>query len=358
MQIKQLEYIIKIAECGSITQAAEQLFVSQPGLTKSIMQLEEEYGIRIFLRKARGISLTEEGKDFLYYAKSVVAATSSLDKAFAKDTPTEFQKSKLSLASQQLAFLYDVLLQTYQQIHTSQDFHFNVVEADRSGVTRSILNGDVDLGIMVRSTADSKGSPWYKEFKRLEIHVLDRAGVFLCMGPSCPYYERESISFEEAERCTHAALDMEDAAKETLYLHQGHFNTNRVVFFNTVSACSHFLLHSDAVLYTAKWTAECFQGSGLKIIPVLPAGDGGDFPTNELLWFKRAGEPLTRTELRFINNLYGYFQLPVPEQYRLPISRVERSIYPPFPFAADQKIMSDERAGAEARPYETPGIKK
>ena len=97
---------------------------------------------------------------------------------------------------------------------------------------------------------------------------------------------------------------------------------------------------------------------GLKIIPVLPAGDGGDFPTNELLWFKRAGEPLTRTELRFINNLYGYFQLPVPEQYRLPISRVERSIYPPFPFAADQKIMSDERAGAEARPYETPGIKK
>ena len=74
MQLKQLEYVIKVAECGSITQAAEQLFVSQPSLTKSIMSLEEEYRVSLFVRKHRGVELTNEGKNFIYYAKSVVTA--------------------------------------------------------------------------------------------------------------------------------------------------------------------------------------------------------------------------------------------------------------------------------------------
>ena len=69
MKIKQLEYLLEVVECGSISKAAQQLFVSQPSLTKSIMGLEEEYGIQILIRKPRGIELTEEGKRFIHYAQ-------------------------------------------------------------------------------------------------------------------------------------------------------------------------------------------------------------------------------------------------------------------------------------------------
>lgn len=74
MQLKELEYLLKTVECGSITKAAEQMFISQPTLTKNIQSLENEYNIKIFQRVASGVELTEQGKDFVYYAREVVAA--------------------------------------------------------------------------------------------------------------------------------------------------------------------------------------------------------------------------------------------------------------------------------------------
>ena len=50
VKLKQLEYLLKIVECGSITKAARELYISQPSLTKSIVSLEEEYRIQILIR--------------------------------------------------------------------------------------------------------------------------------------------------------------------------------------------------------------------------------------------------------------------------------------------------------------------
>lgn len=51
MKMKQLEYLIKIAECGSISKAAQELYISQPSLTKAISSLEEEFHVQLLLRK-------------------------------------------------------------------------------------------------------------------------------------------------------------------------------------------------------------------------------------------------------------------------------------------------------------------
>ena len=67
MKMKQLEYLIKIAECGSISKAAQELYISQPSLTKAISGLEEEFHVQLLLRKPRGVELTIEGKSFLHY---------------------------------------------------------------------------------------------------------------------------------------------------------------------------------------------------------------------------------------------------------------------------------------------------
>ena len=73
MNLQQLRYVIEVERTGSITQAAENLFMGQPNLSKAIRELEREIGVDIFHRSSRGIDLTEKGKIFLSYAKNVVA---------------------------------------------------------------------------------------------------------------------------------------------------------------------------------------------------------------------------------------------------------------------------------------------
>lgn len=312
MQLKQLEYLIKIVECGSITQAAQQLFISQPSLSKSVARLEQEYGIKILVRKARGIELTTEGKDLVHYARGVLTAANALERTFSNKQ--KCQKSRLFLGTQQLDFVYDLFLKTYL-MNQDKEIHYNLVETDRSEVIRLVLNGDVDLGILVRSSSDAKTFLWHTEAKQLDIQTVDRSGIHACVGPKSPFYHRDSINFSEAQTCLHVVLDMEAEVKRDLYFGsmQNHFNLNKLIFFNTVSACESFLLKTDALLFVSKWTMGCFKSSKIHTFQVMPDRANDQPPVNELLWLKRAGEPLNLTELQFLHHLYHYFDKPYPE---------------------------------------------
>ena len=65
MTLKQLRYVVEVAETGNITEAAKKLFIAQPSLTSAIRELENEYNITIFMRSNKGIEITPEGDEFL-----------------------------------------------------------------------------------------------------------------------------------------------------------------------------------------------------------------------------------------------------------------------------------------------------
>ena len=71
MTLQQLHYVITISEAGSINKASELLYIAQPSLTSSIKELEKEIGITIFNRSGRGVTLTNDGAEFLLYAKQL-----------------------------------------------------------------------------------------------------------------------------------------------------------------------------------------------------------------------------------------------------------------------------------------------
>ena len=73
ISLQQLRYIIEVAECGSINAASQQLYVSQPTLSATIKDTEQELGISIFNRTNRGITLTNEGTEFIGYARQILA---------------------------------------------------------------------------------------------------------------------------------------------------------------------------------------------------------------------------------------------------------------------------------------------
>ena len=65
MTLQQLRYIVAIAEAGTLSGAAKALFISQPSLTKTVQELENEMGIKIFERTNKGVLLSHDGEIFL-----------------------------------------------------------------------------------------------------------------------------------------------------------------------------------------------------------------------------------------------------------------------------------------------------
>ena len=71
MTLQQIRYCLTIAETGSMNRSAEKLYVTQPALTGAIQELETELAITIFNRTNRGVTLTNEGRRFLHYARQI-----------------------------------------------------------------------------------------------------------------------------------------------------------------------------------------------------------------------------------------------------------------------------------------------
>ncbi len=101
MTLQQLKYIIQIVQCGSITMAAQKLYITQPSLSKAVSELEQEMGITIFLRSNRGVILSEEGTKFLSYARQVVEQAELLEQTYKYGEPV---KRVFAVSSQHYAF--------------------------------------------------------------------------------------------------------------------------------------------------------------------------------------------------------------------------------------------------------------
>ena len=71
MTLQQLKYVVAVADTKNITEASKRVFISQPSLTASIQDLENEMGIKIFSRSNKGVTITNEGDEFLSYARQV-----------------------------------------------------------------------------------------------------------------------------------------------------------------------------------------------------------------------------------------------------------------------------------------------
>ena len=72
MTLQQLKYLVTVAECGSISEAAQKLFISQPSLSAAIQNLEKEMGVTAFSRFSKGVVITREGEELLAYSRMLL----------------------------------------------------------------------------------------------------------------------------------------------------------------------------------------------------------------------------------------------------------------------------------------------
>lgn len=82
MELRQLEYIIAIADQGNISKAAEALFITQSGLNQQLIKLEQELGIQLFYRDKHHLQMTAAGKVYVENAREIINIYSKLYMSF------------------------------------------------------------------------------------------------------------------------------------------------------------------------------------------------------------------------------------------------------------------------------------
>lgn len=85
LTLQQLKYALEIASKGSMNEAAKSLFISQPSLSNAIKELEQEIKITIFVRTNRGVTVSNEGSEFLGYARQVLQQFNMLEEKYISE---------------------------------------------------------------------------------------------------------------------------------------------------------------------------------------------------------------------------------------------------------------------------------
>lgn len=132
---KDIDYIVAVAECRSISKAAEILFISQPSLSRYISKLETELGLRLFVRSSDGVSLTKAGEVYVEYAKEIKRLQSTMSRKLHQmrmETPNQISIC-MTLNSGSLS-TWRVTEEFYKKYPDCRLEFFNVMSKDIPGI--------------------------------------------------------------------------------------------------------------------------------------------------------------------------------------------------------------------------------
>lgn len=144
MRIQQLEYLEKIAATGSINEAAKQLFISQPSLSQAMKELEKEYQVQLFYRSKAGITLTDAGREFMNYSRSVLDQVNLLNQHFGQGT---VRKRVFSVSAQHYAFVVHAFVELVKEIG-GDTYQFTLRETQTENVLDDIQTLKSELGVI------------------------------------------------------------------------------------------------------------------------------------------------------------------------------------------------------------------
>lgn len=195
MTLTQLKYVIAIADTGSMNEAAKRLFIAQPSLSQSLKELEKETGIEIFLRTNRGVVLTEEGAEFLGYARQVAEQYELMESRYVEKKNV---KKKFAVSMQHYTFAVNAFIEMVKQFGMDE-YEFAVRETKTYEVIEDVKNFRSEIGILYVN--EFNRNVLMKLFRELELEfypLLD-CGIYVYMWKGHPLAKKEEILLEELE---------------------------------------------------------------------------------------------------------------------------------------------------------------
>lgn len=150
MDLRQLEYFVRIVERGSFSSAARELGIAQPALSKRVANLEAELGTRLLVRTARGAHATESGADFFRHAVAILSQVERARRGAAGEKGAPAGPVAIGMLSSLAPFVgVPLLAEAAAQL---PDVRLHVAESLTGDILERVLRGSLDIGVVTNET--------------------------------------------------------------------------------------------------------------------------------------------------------------------------------------------------------------
>lgn len=194
MTLQQLEYVLAIAQEGTMNKAAQRLYKAQPNISNAIRDLENELNIRIFERTSKGMILTPEGEEFVVRANGILQETNQLQSYFKNEGENQLTLKIAVARSSYMTVAVSEWVNSY--VKKSDALRIYFTETNTNSVIESVSTGKSDLGI-IRIPSD------YQEFydklldgKKISKQILMEFPMRIVVKKNHPLAGYEDIPYE------------------------------------------------------------------------------------------------------------------------------------------------------------------
>ena len=294
MTLQQLKYAVCTAECKSMNKAASKLFISQPSLSGTIRDLEEEIGMKIFSRSNRGITITPEGEDFLGYARQILQQYQLMEEKFIEKKKP---KQKFSVSMQHYTFAVQAFIEMAKDFGMD-DFEFAVHETKTHEVIENVRNQKSEIGILYLNDFNRQVMEKIFQENAVEFTELFDCGIYVFLWKGNPLAQKELIEFEDLK--DYPCLSFEQGDENSFYFAEEVFSTydykliiktdDRATILNLMIGLNGYTLCSGII-------CNDLNGNEYAAVPL---------HTDEKMhigYIKKKGKPLSRLGERYISEL-------------------------------------------------------
>lgn len=229
MTILQLKYVITLANSPSMREAASRLFISQPALSTTIRELEEELNIQIFERNNKGVSITEAGTEFLTYAKQAVSQYEVIEDRYIERWK---DKKHFSVSMQHYVFALHAFIHTVKQYDATK-YVYAVQETKTDEVLNNVKTMKSEIGIISYSESNEKViKKLFREYQ-LKFTPLMTRNTYAYLWKTHPLAKRKELSLEDLVDYPCVAFDQN--SDNEYYLTEealGNYDFNKVIKSN------------------------------------------------------------------------------------------------------------------------------
>lgn len=220
MTLQQLRYVTMVAKTGTITEAANKLYISQPSLTSAIHELENEMNIVIFRRTNKGVSVTKEGEDFLGYARQVLEQAAILEDKYKKNSGG---KKQFCVSTQHYSFAVNAFVDLIKK-YGQDEYDFSIRETQTYEIIEDIAKMRSELGILFLNDFNETVINKILKSHELEFTQLFVAKPHVFISRKHPLADKKIITNSELE--LYPYLSFEQGEHNSFYFSEEIFSAS------------------------------------------------------------------------------------------------------------------------------------
>jgi len=276
MTLQQLHYVITITEMGSFNKASEVLYIAQPSLTGAVQELEKELGIIIFNRTRKGVTLTNDGVEFINHARQIYQQYEIILDKYGKGGTL---KKKFGISTQHYSFAVKSFVEMVKKFNTAE-YEFAIRETKTREVIEDVSTSKSEIGILYLSDFNRKIITKLLRTNNLEFHKLIACKPYVYLWKGHPLSKLASIRFDQLS--DYPCLSFEQGDNGSFYFSEEIFSTNeylRTIKANDRATMLNLMVGLNG--YTLCSGIICEELNGTDYIAV-PLEDDGDSVSNNM----------------------------------------------------------------------------